>query len=110
MDTHYLKNLRRETKRIPKLVNNIPDTPSSSTIPNSLNTPDNIPSSNIITRFFRYCKSKLSRSFIINFLLLLFFVGFFIFFLYNCKHGIFKADNFGVSPFSTDYNYSLFNN
>ena len=44
--------------------------------------------------------SKKFNSFYLNILLLVLFIGFFIFFLINCKYGMFKSLNIDPVPFT----------
>ena len=44
--------------------------------------------------------SKKFNSFYLNILLLILFIGFFLFFLINCKYGMFKSLNIDPIPFT----------
>ena len=88
--------MNRETSRIPKLVDEsyfkVPEVPPKvkksvtfQTIPKN-NTP--------ITN------NKARNSLILNLVILFIFIGFFIFFLYNCKYGMFKNMEIDPVPYS----------
>ena len=49
---------------------------------------------------FAPVSSKKFNSFYLNILLLILFIGFFLFFLINCKYGMFKSLNIDPIPFT----------
>ena len=53
-----------------------------------------------IKDLFTPVSSKKFNSFYLNILLLVLFIGFFIFFLINCKYGMFKSLNIDPIPFT----------
>ena len=53
-----------------------------------------------IKEVFTPVSSKNFNSFYLNILLLILFIGFFIFFLINCKYGMFKSLDIDPVPFT----------
>jgi hypothetical protein len=95
--------MNRETSRIPKLVDEsyfkIPEvmpkvkkSVTFQTIPKSIPSGSrSIPSGS---------NNKARNSLILNLVILFIFIGFFIFFLYNCKYGMFKNIEIDPIPYS----------
>ena len=88
--------MNRETLRVPKLVDEsyfkVPELPPK--VKKSVTfqtTPKSIPSGT---------NNKARNSLILNLVILFIFIGFFIFFLYNCKYGIFKNIEIDPIPYS----------
>jgi hypothetical protein len=94
--------MNRETSRVPKLVDESyfkiilpPKVKKSVTFQT---TPKSIPSgSHSIPPI---TNNKARNSLILNLVILFIFIGFFIFFLYNCKYGMFKNIEIDPVPFS----------
>ena len=91
--------MNRETSRIPKLVDEsyfkiiLPAKVKKSVTFQTISK--SIPSgSQNITN------NKARHSLILNLVILFIFIGFFIFFLYNCKYGMFKNIEIDPVPFS----------
>jgi len=99
--------MNRETSRVPKLVDEsyfkVPELPPK--VKKSVTfqtTPKSIPSgSQNITN------NKARNSLILNLVILFIFIGFFIFFLYNCKYGMFKNIEIDPVPYSIVSSYSV---
>jgi len=88
--------MNRETSRVPKLVDEsyfkIPEVPAKVKKSVTFQTiPKSIPP---ITN------NKARNSLILNLTIVLIFIGFFIFFLYNCKYGMFKNIEIDPVPYS----------
>jgi hypothetical protein len=87
--------MNRETSRIPKLVDEsyfkiiLPPKVKKSVTFQTI--PKNNPSGS---------NNKARNSLILNLVILFIFIGFFIFFLYNCKYGMFKNMEIDPVPFS----------
>jgi len=91
--------MNRETSRVPKLVDEsyfkiiLPAKVNKSVTFQTI--PKSIPSgSQNITN------NKARNSLILNLVILFIFIGFFIFFLYNCKYGMFKNIEIDPVPYS----------
>jgi len=101
--------MNRETLRIPKLVDEsylkiilpakVKKSVTFQTIPKSIPSGSHsIPSGS---------NNKARNSLILNLVIVLIFIGFFIFFLYNCKYGMFKNIEIDPVPYSivSKFNY-----
>ena len=93
--------MNRETSIIPKLVDE-----------SYFKTPEVIPKVKKSVTFQTIPKSipsvsnnKARNSLILNFVILFVFIGFFIFFLYNCKYGMFKNIEIDPVPYSIVSSY-----
>ena len=108
--------MNRETSRIPKLVDEsyfkvpevVPKVKKSvtfQTIPkNNPSGSHSIPSG---SHSIPPINNKAINSLILNLVILFIFIGFFIFFLYNCKYGMFKNIEIDPVPFSIVSGYSV---
>ena len=102
--------MNRETLRVPKLVDEsyfkVPELPPKvkksvtfQTIPKSIPSGSHsIPSGS--HSIPNGTNNKARNSLILNLVILFIFIGFFIFFLYNCKYGMFKNMEIDPVPFS----------
>ena len=88
--------MNRETSRIPKLVDE-----------SYFKVPEVVPKVKKSVTFQTISKSippitnnKARNSLILNLTIVLIFIGFFIFFLYNCKYGMFKNIEIDPVPYS----------
>jgi len=95
--------MNRETLRVPKLVDEsyfkVPELPPK--VKKSVTfqtTPKSIPSGS--HSIPSGSNNKARNSLILNFVILFVFIGFFIFFLYNCKYGMFKNIEIDPVPYS----------
>ena len=101
--------MNRETSRIPKLVDEsyfkIPELPPKVKKSVTFQTiPKNNPSG---SQSIPPINNKARNSLILNLVILFIFIGFFIFFLYNCKYGMFKNIEIDPVPFSIVSGYSV---
>jgi len=106
--------MNRETSRVPKLVDEsyfkVPEVPAKvkksvtfQTISKSIPIGSHsIPSGShsIPSGSQNITNNKARNSLILNLVILFIFIGFFIFFLYNCKYGMFKNVEIDPVPFS----------
>jgi len=98
--------MNRETSRIPKLVDEsyfkiiLPPKVKKSVTFQTISKSIPIGSHSIPSGSQNITNNKERNSLILNFVILFIFIGFFIFFLYNCKYGMFKNVEIDPVPFS----------